>query len=97
MSDTEVPKGGINAGYGTLIMNKIEEYDANKALITAPKLVEDLHLGKTTVIKWLKRFMEQGKLTQKMAKLQYETSVVITPVYYLKNNKTRKYTKRVKK
>lgn len=84
--------GKINAGFGTLIMNKIEEYAKEDEIITAPRICEDLHLGKTTVIKWLKRYLEAGKLTQRMAKLKYENSVVITPVYYLKK-KTRTYTK----
>jgi len=82
--------GGVNQGYGMLIMNKIEEMENNGELITAPLIREKLKIGKTTVLKHLKRLMKQGFLTTRLAKIQHENSTVITPVYMIKKTKRRK-------
>lgn len=77
----------LNAGYSTIILNKIEEMDKKGDLITAPILEEVLKMGKTTVIKHLKRFEKAGMIEARLAKLQYEHTVVITPVYNMKKKK----------
>jgi len=81
--------GDINQGYSTLVMNKIEEMEKAKKLVTASALKNELHVGKTTVLKHLKRFVKEGFLTMREAKIQYENNVVITPVYKLKKGKNK--------
>jgi len=86
----DVTSGGLNQGYSTVILSKIEEMDKNGELITAPIIQEKLNIGKTTVIKHLKRFKKSGMLSERLAKIQYENTVVITPVWTMKKKKNGK-------
>jgi len=83
----EATSASMNQGYGTLILNKIEELDKKGELITAPIIQEKLKIGKTTVIKHLQRFKKSGFIQERLAKIQYENTVVITPVYTMKKKK----------
>jgi len=76
--------GSLNQGYSTVILSKIEEMDKKGELITAPIIQEKLKIGKTTVIKHLQRFKKSGFIQERLAKIQYENTVVITPVYTMK-------------
>jgi hypothetical protein len=79
--------GSLNRGYSSLIFDKIEELDKKGDLITAPIIEKILNIGKTTVIKHMKKFQNDGLLNVRLAKLQYENTVVITPVYTVKKKK----------
>jgi hypothetical protein len=79
--------GSLNHGYSSLIFDKIEELDKKGELITAPIIEKILNIGKTTVIKHMKKFENDGLLNVRLAKLQYENTVVITPVYTVKKKK----------
>ena len=79
--------GSLNHGYSSLILDKIQELDKKGELITAPIIEKKLNIGKTTVIKHMKRFKKEGIVKERLAKIQYENTVVITPVYTLKKNK----------
>lgn len=80
----ETTTGDINKGYAMLVMNKIEEMEKAKKLVTASALQKELKVGKTTILKWLKQFEKEGFVKARLAKIQTSNNVVITPVYKLK-------------